>query len=219
MIGALATPLLALVMPADRVIGLLLPILIFTDIFAVAAHWRRWDKSLVLLLLPGAILGVTLGTYFITNVPTETLRRLLGIIILLFAFYKLLEKRLLRRLAYQPAKWHGWAAGSVAGFSSALAHTGGPPVTIYLLLQQVTPRVFVATSALFFMILNWIKVPYYFYADLFDWPLLGRMAWMLPLVVVGVALGRWLSVRIQPAAFDRLILVLLLISAGMLIFT
>lgn len=210
---------MALVLPADQVIGLVLPILMFADLFAVAFHWGHWQRPLIRLLLPGAVVGVTIGTFFITNAPTETLRHLLGVIILLFALYKLFEKRLLGRLHYRPRPWHGWAAGTVAGFSSALAHVGGPPISIYLLLQQVPPRTFVATSALFFAILNWVKVPYYLYADLFDWDLLRQMAWMLPLALLGVIVGRLLAERINRRTFERLILVLLLVSAAMLLFT
>jgi uncharacterized membrane protein YfcA len=218
-LGAVATPLLAFVLPADKVIGLLLPILIFADIFAVAFHWGHWKRKYVFLLLPGAVIGVTIGTYFITSVPTETLRRLLGIIILLFASYKLFEKQLLGHLTYRSHNWHGVAAGTIAGFSSALAHVGGPPVSIYLLLQNVTPRVFIATNALFFAIVNWIKVPYYLYADLFDFELVWQMAWMLPLVVVGVWIGRWGAGKVNSRTYERIILILLVISALLLIFT
>lgn len=216
--GALATPLLALVMPTDKVIGLILPILMLADIFAVGLHWGRWNRKLVLLLIPGAIAGVTIGTVLITNAPTETLRTLLGIIVLIFALYKILEKRILRTLVYKSRDWHGLVAGTVTGFSSALAHTGGPPVSIYLLMQDVTPRVFIATSALFFLILNWIKVLYYFYAELFDLELLRQIAWLLLLVPLGVVTGRWLISRVDAATFERIIVSLLLISALLLIF-
>ena len=87
--GALATPLLALVLPADEVIGLILPILMLADIFAVALHWGHWSRKLVLLLIPGALVGVVIGTVLITNAPTETLRTILGIIVLIFALYKI----------------------------------------------------------------------------------------------------------------------------------
>ncbi len=216
-VGTIATPLMALVLPADQVIGLLLPVLIFADIFAIAFHWRRWERKFIILLLPGAIIGVTIGTYFITNVPSETLRCALGVIILIFAFYKLFEKQLVNRLPYHPQNWHGVLAGTVAGVSSALAHVGGPPVSIYLLLQNVTPRVFIATNALFFGILNWVKVPYYVYADLFDFDLLWQMAWMLPLVVIGVWVGRWAAYKVNSRTYEKIILVLLIISALMLI--
>jgi uncharacterized membrane protein YfcA len=215
--GALATPLMALVLPADVVIGLILPILMLADIFAVALHWRRWNGHLIILLIPGAIVGVTIGTVFITNAPTELLRTLLGVIVLLFALYKIFEKRILRTINYEPRNWHGLLAGTITGFSSALAHTGGPPVSIYLLMQRVTPAVFIGTSALFFFILNWIKVPYYLYAGLFDFDLLRQIAWILPLVPIGVWTGRWLAYRVDRQTFENIIVGLLFINGIMLI--
>ncbi|HEC22993.1 MAG TPA: sulfite exporter TauE/SafE family protein [Chloroflexi bacterium] len=216
-LGALATPMMALVMPADQVIGLVLPVLMFADIFAVALHWRRWDRRLVLLLIPGSVLGVTIGTLFITNAPTGTLRTALGIIVLIFTVYKVFEKRILGSLKYEGKDWHGLLAGTVTGFSSALAHTGGPPVSIYLLMQDVTPRVFVATSAIFFFLLNWIKVPYYFYARLFDFNRLWQIAWLMPLVPAGVWIGKWMSERVDKETFERIIIVLLAIGGLLLI--
>lgn len=216
-IGALATPLMALVMPADQVIGLLLPILMLADVFAVALHWRRWNGRLVWLLIPGSVLGVTIGTYFITNAPTRALQVALGVIILLFAVYKIFEGRILRAFTYRPRDWHGLVAGTITGFSSALAHTGGPPVSIYLLMQDVTPRVFIATSAVFFLILNWIKVPYYWYAGLFDFQLLWQVAWLLPFVPLGVWVGKWAAGRVNKETYERVIVFLLVVVALMLI--
>lgn len=215
--GALATPLMVLVLPADEVIGLILPILMLADIFAVALHWGRWNRRIILLLLPGSILGVTIGTVLITNAPTETLRTLLGFIVLIFALYKIFERRILKWITYQGKGWHGLVAGTITGFSSALAHTGGPPVSIYLLMQKVTPAVFIATSALFFFILNWIKVPYYFYADLFDFERLRQIAWILPLVPVGVWTGRWAVTKVDRRTFEQIIVGLLVINAIFLI--
>lgn len=217
-LGALATPMLALVMPADQVIGLVLPILMLADIFAVSFHWRRWNGKFVLLLIPGAIVGVTIGTFFITSAPTESLRTALGLIVLVFSLYKIFENRVQGYLQYKPHNWHGLLAGTVTGFSSALAHTGGPPVSIYLLLQNVTPRVFIATSAIFFFLLNWIKVPYYWYAGLFDWLQLRQIAWLLPLVPFGVWVGRWGADKVDKTTFDWIITGLLIIAALMLIF-
>jgi hypothetical protein len=218
LMGAMATPLMALVMPADQVIGLLLPLLMLADIFAVASHWRKWRWRLVLLLLPGALIGVVIGTVFIENAPTHSLRVIIGVITLLFTIYKLLEARLKLSGRYQGRDWHGLLAGTVAGFASSVAHTGGPPVSIYLLLQDLTPRVFVATTALFFALLNWMKVPFYAAAGLFHFDQLARIVWLLPLLPLGVLAGRWLAVRINKAAFDRMITVLLALTALLLIF-
>ena len=221
-IGALATPLMALVLPADEVIGLLLPMLIIADVFALAAHWRRWEWRLVGLLIPGAVLGVTIGTFFITNAPTGTLRVLLAIIVLIFAGYKLIEGRLNRAAGDSTnrlwgASGMGLLMGAVAGFSSALAHTGGPPVSIYLLQQKIKPRVFVATSALFFALLNWIKTPYYLYAGLFDFERLLSLAWALPFLPLGVWVGRAFVTRINRPVFERVVTVLLALTAILLL--
>lgn len=216
-LGALATPLMALVMPAEPVIGLVLPILMFADVFAVALHWGHWNRRLILLLIPGAIIGVTVGTYLITSAPTGTLRRILGVIVLLFVVYKVFEERILRVFNYEGKAWHGVVAGTITGFSSSLAHIGGPPVSIYLLLEDVTPRVFIATSALFFFILNWIKVPYYVYADLFNLQRLWQIAFLMPLVPVGVWLGKWAADKVDKDTFEKIIVVLLAVTAVMLL--
>ncbi len=218
-LGTLATPLMILVVPADQAIGLVLPILMVADIFAIMLHWKGWDRRLILLLIPGAIAGVTIGTFFITNAPTDLLRRGLGIIVLLFAVYKLLEDRILDRLVYTSRPWHGLVAGTVAGFASSLAHTGGPPVSIYLLLERVTPAVFIGTSALFFGLLNWIKVPYYIYADLLTWSRVMQIVWVLPLIPLFVWLGRWMSRQINRETFERIIVWLLALSGVLLIIT
>jgi uncharacterized membrane protein YfcA len=219
MLGAVATPIMVLVMPADQVLGLLLPIMLLADIFAIALHWRKWNWRLVLLLTPGAVIGVTIGTFFIANAPTNVLKIGLAIIALVFVVYKLVEKRLFGSKIYVARPWHGWLAGTTAGFASSLAHSGGPPVSIYLMLQDVTPIVFNGTAVLFFAILNWIKVPYYLYIHLFDFHRLWQIAWIAPIVPFGVWFGRWISAKISKEVFDGVMVAILALTAILLIFT
>jgi uncharacterized membrane protein YfcA len=218
MAGTLSTPLMALVMPVNKVLGLLLPIMLLADVFSIAFHWRRWNGRLVWLLIPGAVIGVTIGTYFIANVSTHVLKIGLAIIALLFVTYKILEKRILGSVKYQERNWHGWLAGTTAGFTSAMAHSGVPPISIYLMLQDVSPRVFIATSVLFYAILNWIKVPFYYFTGMFDFQQLWQIAWVFPIVPFGVWIGRWLVTKVSKNIFDNIILVLLVITALLLIF-
>ncbi len=215
--GAAATPLMALVMPVEQVLGLMLPLLMMADVFAVASHWRRWDNRLLLLLVPASLIGITAGTVLLTTISPDALRKGLAVIVILFVLYKLFEGRIQRAVTYQPRGWHGLLTGAVAGFTSTLAHTGGPPVAIYLLMQQVTPRVFVATSAVYFAIINWLKVPYYIYAGVLDLNQLRQVVWLIPLIPVSVLAGRWLSTRIDKQTFERVIIVLLAGSALLLL--
>ena len=207
--ASLATPILVLVLPVNQVLALLLVFQMVADVFAVGAHWKRWDSKLALLLIPGAFVGVAIGTLFITNVSPQVLRSALAVVILLFAAYKVFERRILGTVVYRPRRWHSVAAGSISGFTSAIANNGGPPVTIYLLMQNLQPRVFIATTALFFLILNYIKVPFYLYADLFNWQLLRSVAWLLPLAPIGVWIGRAFVLRVNKDVYDRVILVFL----------
>ena len=218
MAGTLSAPLMSLVMPVKEVLGLLLPIMLLADIFSVASHWKRWDWRLVWMLLPGAVIGVTIGTYFLTSVDPKVLKYCLAAISILFVIYKLFEKRLVHAAAYQEKKWHGWLAGSTAGLTSAIAHSGVPPISIFLILHDVTPRVFVATSVLFYAILNWIKVPYFFYIGLFDMKIFLQTVWFFPIVPFGVFFGRWLVTKVSKTVFDNIILGLLVITAILLIF-
>ena len=218
-LGAIAVPLMALVLPIKDVVGMWLPVLMLADIFAVSFHWKKWDKRLVLTLIPASLIGVSLGTIFLANAPERTIRIILGVIVILFAIYKLFEARLSQLLVYSPKPWHGLPAGSMAGFTSSVAHTGEPPVSIFLLLQNLQPRTFAATSAIFFLALNYIKLPFYVAARIFNFTLLLQLLWLLPLVPLGVWAGKWLIIRVSKEIFDRIILVLLVFSALLLLFT
>lgn len=81
MMGAFITALIAQVLPVEVAIGMLLPLLIIGDFFAVTAHWKKWDGRIVRMLIPGSLLGVLAATLFISNVAVDTLRMILGILI------------------------------------------------------------------------------------------------------------------------------------------
>ena len=214
---ALLTPMLSLVMPPDQALGMMLPVLMIGDLFAVGAYWRKWNNKIVVGMLAGTPVGVTLGTILIVSLSALYLRRFLAVVVLLFVIYRLFEKRLTNNVDYQSRTWHAVLAGTVAGFFSTLAHAGGPPVTIYLLLQKVTPQVFVACSAIFLFALNWLKVPYYLKIGLLDLRGLLPLIWLLPLIPLGVWAGKKLVHRIDSQLFEKVITALLLITAVLLL--
>lgn len=203
--GALIVPLLSTQMPVSTAVGVVLPLLILGDWFAMRAYWRQWDTRLVKLLLPGAVVGIALGLTLLTSLSDDALRRLLGVFTLVVAAYKLASDSI-TRVTYQPHNWHGTVAGSASGFASALANAGGPPITAYLLLQKLPPATFVATNVLFFAIVNLIKLPAFVAADVIDAHKLLRIAWVLPLIPLGVWIGRKLVARINRTLFEWLML-------------
>ena len=174
-LGFLITPVMALVLPVQTVVGMMLPVLMVGDIFTLAAYWRRWDAPLVRLMLAGAIVGVAAATFLLVNTPSELLKKGLAVLAMLFVGYRLLEHRILGWLVYQPRAWHGVMAGGAGGFTSALANAGGPLITIYLLLQKIEPALYFGTSSHIFGVLNVIKVPFFLKVGLIDFQLLGRL--------------------------------------------
>jgi uncharacterized protein len=221
--GALILPLLTQTMTVTEAVGVTLPLLMFADVFALRFYWREWDIRYIKILLPISLLGILMGTTLLTTLSDIVLRRTLGVLTLLILFYKLnngsaKSKSDKEKQDYTPRLWHGYLAGWASGFASSLANAGGPPITIYLLMQKVPPKAFVGTLALFFGVLNWLKMPGFIAADVINLDILRGMVWALPLIPLGVWLGRKGIERFDPKAFDGFMTVMLLIGAFILLF-
>ncbi|MBK8025695.1 MAG: sulfite exporter TauE/SafE family protein [Chloroflexi bacterium] len=215
-LGAVVAPMLTFAFPVSEAVSLVLPLLIVGDLFALVAYWKQWDRRYILLLLPPALLGIVAGTYLLLSLDNRALKIVLGLFTLAFVLYKLLGSRLLAA-NYQPRNWHGVLAGSASGLASALANSGGIPFTTYLLLQNLSPRTFVGTTTLYFLLLNVLKVPGYIYAGLLSWDRLVTLAAALPMIPLGVFIGRYVVMRIDRLWFERILLIVLAIAAVLLL--
>ena len=214
---ALVVPLLSAIMPVPQAVGLTIPLLIFADLFALRLYRGDWAMRYIRLMLPAAVIGVIAGAFLLASLPDALLRRVLGLFTLGVILYKLAGDHL-NALTYRPRNWHGYVAGGTAGFGSALANIGAPPFTAYMLLQRESPRVFIGTTTLFFAIVNLLKLPGYLTTGVIDLHSLASTAWTLPLIPLGVWLGRKAILRINPHAFERLMMVLLLGASLSLLF-
>jgi len=206
--GALLVPLLSTTMPVAQAVGATLPMLIAGDWFALPVYWRKWDGQALRLMLPAAVIGVGMGVALLTTLPDDALRRVLGAFTLIVALYKL-GSDTLSAMAYRPRIWHGWLAGWGSGFGSALANVGAPPITAYLLLRRTAPTTFIGTTVIFFLIVNLLKLPIFVITEVLDGPTLVHTLWTLPLIPLGVWLGKELLRYLPPRKFEWLMLGLL----------
>lgn len=208
----LVVPALSLVMPPQVAVPLVLPFLIFADVFALRIYWRKWDMRLVRLLMPAAIVGILMGGVLLgqmdTDAETRGLKIFIGIVTLVAIAYKLASDHF-ERLAYEPKAWHGYIAGWVSSFTSTLVSNGGPPFTIYMLLQQRDPVTFIGTTTLFFAVINWLKIPIFVQQGLLQFDLVVGVLWAVPLIPLGVWLGRRALNFFNPQTFEQLMLALL----------
>lgn len=214
-LGGLLTPVLSLVLPVSQAVGVLLPMLMVGDAFAVHIYWRQWDGALVRRMLPAGVAGALTGTFLLARLSADALRLALGVFVLLLVLYKLAGDRL-EKLRYQPRGWHAPAAGLLAGVASGMFNNGGPPFNTFLLLQKLTPRAFIATTAIFFALLNLLKVPGFVYTGVLDMARLASVWWVFLLIPLGIAAARWLILRVDPKTFEWIIVALLLLSSALL---
>ena len=211
-VGILITPLMSLVIPPKVAIGVLLPLLILYDLYVIYRYWGEWDSYNMIILLPGAIIGILLGVLFIDRVSDAELRRALGIIAVAFVVLQFLREIVhVDESDFTPKLWHGLGAGGLAGFVSTVSHSAGVILTMFLLLQRIGKVRFVGTMVLFFGIVNLLKLGPYFAIGLINPSTLKYGLWFLPLIPVGAGLGVYINKRISESLFTKIIYAMVLI--------
>jgi len=213
-VGALATPLAALVLPPATAAAVLLPVLIVQDMVSVWAFRRTWDGWIIAWMVPGAALGVAAGWFYAERVNEAQLMAALGAITLAFGLYRLWVERGGRVVAASRSPgWVGSLFGFATGLTSQIAHAGGPPFQMWVTPRKLPHLVFIGTSSILFAIVNWMKVPAYLALGAFRHEVVVAALLLMPLAIVSTLLTvRWLK-RMQPERF-YLIIYLLMVALG-----
>lgn len=200
--GSLATPLLALTVPVPQAAAIMLPLLIVMDALNMKELFGQRDRALVRLLLPAGLAGIVLGTLLFGVFTDKAVAGVVGGLTLLFLVQRLLFPPGAQAVA--PSRPLGWLLGAASGFTSFVAHAGGPPIAAYVLPLRLTPVVASATMAVFFAAINWAKWVPYAWLGLIDLRNMVTALVLLPLAPVGVWLGIWLVRRVSNDLFYRL---------------
>jgi uncharacterized membrane protein YfcA len=218
-LGALGTPLMALGMDDPvRAAAILLPILIAQDVVGVSAFRKSWDGSVLIAMLPGAVVGILLGYLLAAKVSGSAVMAVLGGVTILFGIYRLWIERGGRIAASSnsPA-WVGSLFGVATGFTSQIAHAGGPPFQMWVMPKKLPRDVFVGTGAIFFAIINWIKVPAYVALGQFTFDNMIATAILLPVAVLASVAGVKLVRRVSMERFYTIIYVLMVVAGAKLL--
>jgi len=214
--GQLSVPLMAFFISPVAAAAIMMPILVFIDIFNIWGYRRDWHRGNIAVLLPGGIVGVAIGALTYRYVDENTVRLLLGVIIIFFAC-SYFAQRSPAEGASKRSRVLGVICGGLSGFTSFVAHAGGGPMKFYLLPQRLAPRLFVGTHVMFFFLINMMKFVSYYWLGQFSAENLSTSLVLAPFVPVGVFLGWKLAKVIPLDLFYRIIYVLLFISGTKLI--
>eukprot|EP00903_Cladosiphon_okamuranus_P003719 g3717.t1 len=219
-ISLISVVLLAEVYGAKESVGLALPLLIVADLMAYPAFLRHGTWRSVWKLLPATLMGLAMGWVLLGEIDDLLARRLIGSCVLL-----MIAVQVFRRVApvffakLAESGGFGLGAGVLGGFATMLANAAGPVVQLYLLSRKMPKMEMLGVGARFFLLINLIKLPLNARLATITSESLWENAKLVPGVVLGVIVGRWLIGRVPQAAFEWMIVGFSLFAAVRLLFS
>jgi len=217
-VGILAIPLVALVIPARQSTGLMLPMLIIGDIFAVSYYHRHAVWKHLLRLLPFAVPGIMAGYWGMQYIPDHYYAPIIGGIILTMIGLGYWQNRSSDGAHVPEGWWFPVTMGLIGGITTMMANAAGPVMVIYLLAMRLPKTGFIGTGAWFFLLVNCFKVPFSAHLGLINPASLTFNLILLPLLLLGLFTGIRLVKKIPEKAFAVIVQVFAVAAAIKLLF-
>lgn len=212
-LGNLAVPIMVLAMSPLDAVAILLPVLIIQDAVSVGFYRKVWDARNLLILIPAAAGGIVLGYVFAAYVADAAIGLAVGIISVAFGVRRLVVERQPDAISQPGKTLPGVVWGMISGFTSMIAHAGGPPFQIYVMPQRLPHTVFIGTSVLFFAAVNLMKVAPYLLLGQLTQEHLIRSATLIPVAILSTWLGVRIAARLSGKVFYTIVY-LLMIAVG-----
>ena len=215
--GTFGVPLIALVMSPVRGAAVLLPVFVFSDLFALYLYRREFSRRTLLILIPAATVGIGFGWMFAASVSDRAIEILVGVIGLAFCF-NTWRQRHHQSAPHDADLPRGTLWGMVLGFSSFVAHAGAPAFQVYVQPQRLPRLVYAGTSAITFAIVNAVKlVPYWALGQFSGTNLHLSLLLCLP-ALIGTQVGKLVVRRVSERGYYRFLSIALVAVSVELIF-
>ncbi|MDO5969220.1 sulfite exporter TauE/SafE family protein [Flavivirga aquimarina] len=217
-IGIIIVVILAFVFGEKASTGVLLPMLITADIFAVIYYNRHAQWKYIKKLMPWMIVGVLIGVWVGNDISEVLFKRIMAVIIIgsvLIMFYT--ENR--KKTSVPTNKWFSGTTGFLAGFTTMVGNLAGPISNIYFLAMRLPKNEFIGTAAWLFFIINVFKLPFHF----FVWKTVTKETLVLntvliPAIIIGFFLGVAIVKLISNINYRRFILIVTAIGGVIMLF-
>lgn len=212
-IGIFIVTILVFVFGGKASTGIMMPMLIVGDIFAVIYYYRHVEWKYIVKLVPWMALGVLIGVYFGKDMPEELFRNLMAVIIIVSVLIMFWWDR--RKSKYIP-KWYGFGVliGSMAGFTTMIGNLAGAFANIYFLVMRLPKNAFIGTAAWLFFLINLFKLPFHILSwQTINATSLGVNLKLLPFQLIGLWAGVTILQRVEDDFFRKMILVLTALGA------
>ena len=209
--GVVAVPLLALVMPVQHAAALILPLLLVMDVKTVLLYRHAINFREIKAIGIAALIGIAIAGSAMASLSSDALQLALALFCILFASWQ----KLMPLLGKLPGSAYLW--GTLSGISSTLLHAGGPPISIYFLSKGLSKKVWLAQAAVFFALMNMVKVIPYSLNDVWQLEFFLIDVVLLPVAVMGVYLGHKIQGYLTEASFTLSCRILLGITGSLLL--
>lgn len=212
--------LLMFAFPAKESIGILLPLLLIGDGFALAYHRRNVVWRHLIVLLPWVLVGMAIGYITLLYITNEQLKPVIGIIVLLMIFVHIIRNFLGNDMqTFLPSSaWFVSSMGILAGFTTMVGNAAGGVMTVYFLVRGLPKNELIGTGVWFYLSVNLIKFPFYMQLGIINTDILLLSGKLIPIIFIGAFLGIRLLKVIPQKVFQILILVFASIGGLYLLF-
>ena len=217
-VGLMVVPLLANAFGGRPSVGLLLPMLIFADVFAVTWYNRHAQWRHILRLLPWALGGILLSTFVGKSISDASFNRLLAAMVIVGIVILLWRDIRSEKMKIPESRWFAAGLGLLGGFATMIGNAAGPVMALYLLSMRLPKNIFIGTGAWFFFIINLSKVPLH----IWSWETISNESFvldllMIPAIAAGAFLGIWV-VKLLPERVFRIIVITTTLLSALLLF-
>jgi uncharacterized membrane protein YfcA len=216
-VGILAVPVLAQRVSPVFAAGMLLPVYIISDVYGLWIYRKSYDVRNIKIILPAAIAGILVGWALASHTSDNMVKLLVAAIGISYFVDMLLKSK--RNIAPKPADVpRGIFWGTLAGFTSFVAHSGGPPFQMYALPQKMEKMVFAGTSTIIFTAINLLKLPPYWFLGQVNMGSIEICAILAPVSIFGAWAGYHLTRSMPEKLFFKFVETALLLLSLKLIY-
>ena len=202
-LGSLAVPIMALAVAVPQAAAILMPVLLVMDLLGMAAFRKDFDLVLMKFLLPFGLVGIVIGALLFKLLDAHLVSGIVGVFTLAFLAQRLVFPP--KADSPPPPRWLGALLTTTSGFTSFIAHAGGPPISAYVIPLRLSPVKFASTMAFFFFVINLAKWVPYAWLGLLDSRNMATSLVLLPIAPIGVWMGVRLARRVNQVLFYRLL--------------
>ena len=215
-IALISIPLMTISMPLTTALGIILPILIFSDFIATYKYRKEFDIETLKLIVPFAAIGIFIGSLTFSYFSEELLKFIIGLMGFLFAGHYFFFKKN-KEVKSVKNFLKGGICSTIAGFTSFSVHAGGTPTSIYLLPLRMKKEIYVGTRIIFFTFVNLIKLPLYINLSMMNFETFKQSLVLFPVALIGILIGYQILKIIEEKLFYNILYALIFVTSSKLV--